>query len=361
MKIILDYDDVLNECNEEAIRKLNEEYGYSYSVEDITNWGILGNDLDKRLPYFNQPDFTANIPVKSNARKFVCDLLKRNCEVFIATSVPSQCAGARVTDIIKHFPEIDPGNILIGSRKDLLTADILLDDRYHNIKNSKVHYPVLFRKPWNMQHTGIPAVFTYKDFLTLVDMLLNTQKRLNRFCSPNIFVLVGPSASGKTTIQNKLLETGIFIRTKSCTTRYPRGTKDNDYRFLSVSEFKEIEANEGFIETTFYKGDYYGTSQEEFLHCLNTGKKLVFVMDINGALRIKNLYKKRACTIFIKREPLDCIHSILDRLQAGETTQEDTANRLNSLYAEYENEKFCDVSIINDTIENVVNEIMSIK
>ena len=32
MKVILDYDDVLNECNEEAIRKLNKEYGYCYSI-----------------------------------------------------------------------------------------------------------------------------------------------------------------------------------------------------------------------------------------------------------------------------------------------------------------------------------------
>ena len=46
MKVILDYDDVLNECNEEAIRKLNKEYGYSYCLEDITNWGILENELD---------------------------------------------------------------------------------------------------------------------------------------------------------------------------------------------------------------------------------------------------------------------------------------------------------------------------
>lgn len=85
MKVILDYDDVLNECNEEAIRKLNKEYGYSYCLEDITNWGILENELDKRIPYFVQPKFVRNIPIREGARKLVCELLKRHCEIFIAT------------------------------------------------------------------------------------------------------------------------------------------------------------------------------------------------------------------------------------------------------------------------------------
>ena len=175
MKVILDYDDVLNECNEEAIRKLNKEYGYSYCLEDITNWGILENELDKRIPYFVQPKFVRNIPIREGARKLVCELLKRHCEIFIATSVPSQCAGVRIADIIRNFPEIDPGNILIGSRKDILVADILLDDCYFNIEHSNVRYPVLFRKPWNAQYTGVPAVSDYKEFLKLVDMLLDSK------------------------------------------------------------------------------------------------------------------------------------------------------------------------------------------
>lgn len=359
MKVILDYDDVLNECNEEAIRKLNKEYGYSYCLEDITNWGILENELDKRIPYFVQPKFVRNIPIREGARKLVCELLKKHCEIFIATSVPSQCAGVRIADIIRNFPEIDPGNILIGSRKDILVADILLDDCYFNIEHSNVRYPVLFRKPWNAQYTGMPAVSDYKEFLKLVDMLLDSKNKLNRFQNPNIFILVGPSASGKSTVQEELLKTEKFIRTKSCTTRAPR-KKDDDYYFLSMADFKKMEENEDFLETTFYKGNYYGTSYKEYKRCSETGKKIIFVMDINGALRIKKMFGKKACTIFLKRKPIYCIRSILDRLHTGELTKEDAANRLNFLSAEYENEKFCEISIENNAIEDVVKQIMDI-
>lgn len=50
----------------------------------------------------------------------------------------------------------------------------------------------------------------------------------------------------------------------------------------------------------------------------------------------------------------------MDRLHTGEITKEDAANRLNFLSAEYENEKFCEISIENNTIEDVVKQIMDI-
>ena len=50
----------------------------------------------------------------------------------------------------------------------------------------------------------------------------------------------------------------------------------------------------------------------------------------------------------------------MDRLHTGELTKEDAANRLNFLSAEYENEKFCEISIENNAIEDVVKQIMDI-
>lgn len=118
MKVILDYDDVLNECNEEAIRKLNKEYGYSYCLEDITNWGILENELDKRIPYFVQPKFVRNIPIREGARKLVCELLKRHCLRFLSQpSVPSQCAGVRSQISLGTFQKLILGTFSLAAGK----------------------------------------------------------------------------------------------------------------------------------------------------------------------------------------------------------------------------------------------------
>ena len=47
--IIVDCDDVLYRCNLESVSKLNQEIGSSYSIENITHWGMMKNPLDQRI------------------------------------------------------------------------------------------------------------------------------------------------------------------------------------------------------------------------------------------------------------------------------------------------------------------------
>ena len=61
-------------------------------------------------------------------------------------------------------------NILIGARKDLLNADMMLDDAPQNLDGANTRYPVLFRQPWNYGKTGLLSVSTYAEFLTLVSL-----------------------------------------------------------------------------------------------------------------------------------------------------------------------------------------------
>lgn len=67
---------------------------------------------------------------------------------------------------------------------------------------------------------------------------------------------------------------------------------------FSPWQILKMEENEDFLETTFYKGNYYGTSYKEYKRCSETGKKIIFVMDINGALRIKKCLAKKPVLYF---------------------------------------------------------------
>ena len=140
-KVVVDCDDVLFDCNGYAVTKLNREKEYAYKKEDITAWGELGCGLDERLIYFRDPVFVRDMPVLPKAREFI-QALSRRAEIFIATSVAAECAGERVSSIIRNFPEINPENILIGTRKDMLKADMLLDDCPDHIRSAEVTYPV---------------------------------------------------------------------------------------------------------------------------------------------------------------------------------------------------------------------------
>ena len=346
LKIILDYDDVLVECNSRAVALLNMELGTSYTIEDISDWGNSnGGGIDERVKYFHDPDFVLAQRPHRGAVKLV-KTLQTFGEVFICTAVPPLVAGARITNILKNFPMIPPENIIVGNRKDLVHGDILLDDGFHNLVNANVTYPVLFRKPWSREITGFLSVGNYDEFITLVKLIMEDAPV--RKSDTYVTSLVGPSGSGKTWIARELCETGKFARVKSHTTRKPRFEGEDDYYFIDQEEFLRKKNDGFFFETSSYLGEYYGTAKEDVKRVSETGKNPLLIQDINGAIAIKKHYKN-ALTVFINRDMSECVRAILKRnLPVDEATV-----RIISLGSEFRNEPLCDLSVKNQGDEAV--------
>lgn len=337
MRVILDFDDVLNQCNATAIQEINRRYGTDYCLSDIHEWGPVGTDLDKRIHLFKDPDFMRSIPLQEGAVEFVSELMKE-CEVFIATGVNLECAGVRVEEIIQNFP-IPPENILIGQRKDILYADVILDDGYHNLKNSNVRFPVLWDRPWNERFTGLPRVKSYAEFLAFIRFL----KSRPMIKKAENLILVGPSGSGKTSIANACRLPLI----KTYTTRPKRTETEDGYHFISREEFQKRKANGFFLETTEYDGEFYGTDIRDFKKPISK----LFIMDINGALRAKKQFPENTVLFYVDRDKESCVRSILER-------SEKAVRRICSIDEERRNKELCDFVIRNDhTIEESVSQI----
>lgn len=335
-KVILDCDDVLYQCNGYALEKLNRVYGSKYMLSDITTWGPLGNSLDRRLQLFSDPDFVSEQPLFPGAKKFVDELSKRS-EVVIATNVPAQCAGARIAAIVRDFPEIPLSNILIGGRKDLLTGDMMLDDAPQNLDGANVHYPVLFRQPWNYGRTGMLSISTYREFLTLVDMVKESES-MNP-CPPEAIVLVGPSGAGK----KKLAEKLVAAEPKICRV-YSYTTKaDPNYKVLSKEQFES--ERESFFETSSYMGHLYGTRFTDVQSVIDAGKIPLLVMDMNGMVAMKSHF--HVLSVFVKAKKEDCIRDISVRLLHGMPLDE-AVHRIAGIDTELRNEEFCDLTLVND-------------
>lgn len=330
-KVILDCDDTLYKCNSEAIKKLNAEIGTNYTMYDIKNWGLTGTDIDKRLNYYSDPEFIKNLPLMEGAKEFVKELSKK-AEIFIATHVQPQCAGVRFNSIVENFPEINPGNILIGGRKDMLVADMMLDDAVHNLQDAMVDYPVLYQQPWNYTHPGMLSVNGYKEFLELVDII-----KANRDTDSNyqIVSLVGPAGSGKKEIAEKLVETGKFERVRTYSTK----KNDDKYNYLSFPEFTERKDAGFFMETSIYMGDFYGTKKSDIDHIISKGKIPLMILDINGAVSLRRTYG--CLNVFVKMPKEKCIKDVLNRnLELDEMVQ-----RIMALDSELRNEELCDMTI----------------
>ena len=105
-----------------------------------------------------------------------------------------------------------------------------------------------------------------------------------------MIILSSPSGAGKTTLVKKLSEKDNFEISISHTTRQPRlnENQDEDYFFVSESEFKRLIQNEEFLEYAKVFNNFYGTTRTPVIDRLNKGKNVLFDIDWQGADQIKN-------------------------------------------------------------------------
>ena len=361
LRIGLDVDDVLYECNSYALKLLKEKYGDdpALDINKIKAWGTQGNIADERIKYFSDPDFVLSQPLYPGARKFVKELCAV-ADVFFITAVPLQCMTVRAKRLSEDFPDVAAENILIGTRKDIINIDILLDDSVHNISSSQASYPVLMRRPWNTDLSGLLSVNSYDDFIHLAKMIGNSfVGKAPDLKAGGVICLVGPSGTGKTEIAAALTEDPRFVKPLTTTTR-PRaeGEPENAYRFVSEEQFLSEKAENRFIETTVYGSYFFGTSEEQIAPITEAGRIAVIPIDICGALTLKNLYRSRAVLVFTERDRKEIYLNIINR----KIPDKDKVSRMMSLDFEMRNIELCDFAVNYDSgvdkcVETVYNEL----
>jgi len=343
MSTALDVDDLLLECIPYAIKLANEKYKFNppITIHEVDRWGKLDSRADIIFEFFKDPNFFKNQPVIAGAKEFVRKLSKIT-DVYIATSIYPEFMGIRAQKIIEEFPEIPQSHIYMGSSKELLNVDILFDDGMHNVFKSNAAYPILMRRPWNQNATGMLAVNNYDEFLKLLDVITRRYSlREDAFKNPGIIILVGPSGANKTELASELLkEIPNLEKLKSYTTRV-RGEKTDDwYKYISKAEFNKMLDNNELFESTMYAGYGYGSKKSDVEEILERGKSVLAVMDICGAMSVKTNFEN-VVTIFINKNKSDLIGEILEK----NISNEEKKNRIVSLDAEKRNSEICDFEI----------------
>lgn len=128
-------------------------------------------------------------------------------------------------------------------------------------------------------------------------------------------VLVGTSGAGKTAVANELQKLGCAEKFITCTDRNPREDEVNGvhYHFMSREEFLLAKDAGKFLETFEYAGNNYGSRYEDLQRCCDENKNIVFVMEINGAQKIKNAFPEHTRIVYLKRNLRDLILAVLER------------------------------------------------
>ena len=109
---------------------------------------------------------------------------------------------------------------------------------------------------------------------------------------PVLLVLSGPSGAGKTTVAQRLLSGNERLaRVVTCTTRMLREDEIGgvDYYFLSDEEFmRRVEAAE-FLEHAEVYGNQYGTMKSAVHEMLASGRDVLLVNDMQGAMAVSGM------------------------------------------------------------------------
>lgn len=105
-----------------------------------------------------------------------------------------------------------------------------------------------------------------------------------------LFVLSGPSGSGKGTVVKELLKNHPEIKLSvSMTTREPRpGEVDGvSYYFVTKEEFEKRIQNGELLEYAEFDGNYYGTPKKEIDSYLENGIDVLLEIEVQGAMQVR--------------------------------------------------------------------------
>ncbi len=172
-----------------------------------------------------------------------------------------------------------------------------------------------------------------------------------------IIVVSAPSGTGKSTIINKILDSGEFDLhfSVSATNRQPRQGEEPgvSYHFMSTEDFRQAIVNGDFVEwEQVYPGRYYGTLKSEISKKCAAGHNLVLDIDVKGALNVKKIYGGDAKTIFIKPPSIEALQKRLEH--RGTEAPEIIAERVGRAEYELSLAPEFDTVIVNDDLDTAV-------
>ena len=180
----------------------------------------------------------------------------------------------------------------------------------------------------------------------------------------HIFLLVGPSGGGKTTLIHRVTvgtprhpDLPAFRFVPSTTSRAPRpGERDGvDYHFVDEPEFDRLTADGEFLEWQRVHGYRYGSSRARLLSAVGGGQWGITSADILGAFKIKAALPDRVSTVFVTpSDPRRLRDRILERSPLSEAEVE---RRLGRVDMELALAHACDRLVLNDDLEQAARRL----
>lgn len=174
-----------------------------------------------------------------------------------------------------------------------------------------------------------------------------------------LFVISGASGVGKSTVLKLVMQDRSDLRfSVSATTRAPRPDEVDgvNYFFVSREKFREMVAENAFLEYDDHMDNSYGTPKAQVEEKLKNGSVILDV-DVNGAMNVRKA-RPDAVLIFIAPPSLEELEK---RLRSrGDTSEEQMRIRLQRADWEMTQSAQYDYIVVNDQARACADEILKI-
>lgn len=176
----------------------------------------------------------------------------------------------------------------------------------------------------------------------------------------NIFMIVAPSGTGKSTLIKALLDQNKEIKLSiSHTTRMPRkNEKDGEhYYFITINDFLNKRESGYFFESAEVHGNYYGTSRIWIDKQVKNGQDIILEIDCQGAQQVKSKINNTT-EIFILPPSIE---ELKDRLKNRNQDEKDIIyKRLFASYFEISHVVKSEYVIINEDFDKTLSNLQCI-
>ncbi len=176
-----------------------------------------------------------------------------------------------------------------------------------------------------------------------------------------MLVLSSPSGAGKSTIARNLLESDHALSLSvSVTTRARRGSEIDGvhYRFVSLREFERLRDSDALLEWAEVHGNFYATPREPVEAAMAEGRDMLFDIDWQGALQLKDKMRADIVSIFVLPPSMSELKSRLKR--RAEDTEDAIARRLENARQEIEHWRDYDYVVVNSDLDRAFSEVRAI-